>query len=371
MKSSAQSHTEIYDKSKFLIIGKEKFRKNTLKTLEKDPMQMGGVKIEHSEQEQYLGDWIHEKGCKESITVTIKARIRKLISRTEKNLQLVETPGMSSLGGANTAFKLYEAQILPPLLYNCESWISIDDSHIKLLQDFQERFIRRILRLANSVPKVMLEFDTGMPPMKWRIAQRKLIFVNRIMAKPVNNITRKVLMQETIHKIKGLATESRTLCLSLGLPSVMTSEVTKNEIKQAIKARIREECLKRMQEGSKSKDRVDLNPDETQYLQRLSLSNCRVYFRYRSRCIALVKMNQKGNKPSESLTCRFCTNNLPETQEHLEMCEGTKFERRGVRISEVMGRVIFWRRMMKKITQKTATVTSQEVRLPDAPCGGP
>ena len=100
-------------------------------------MQMGGVKIEHSEQEKYLGDLIHEKGCKESITVTIKARIRKLISKTEEILQLVETPGMSCLGGANTAFKLYEAQILPPLLYNCESWISIDDSHIKLLQNFQ------------------------------------------------------------------------------------------------------------------------------------------------------------------------------------------------------------------------------------------
>ena len=115
----------------------------------------------------------------------------------------------------------------------------------------------------------------------------------------------------------------------------------------------------RMQEGSKSKDRVDLNPDETQYLQRLSLSNCRVYFRYRSRCIALVKMNQKGKRPSESLTCRFCANDLPEAQEHLEMCEGT--ERGGVRISEVMGRVIFWRMMMKKMTQKTATVTSPEV----------
>ena len=206
--------------------------------------------------------------------------------------------------------------------------------------------------------------------MKWRIAQRKLIFVNRIMAKPVNNITRKVLMQETIYKIKGLATESRSLCLSLGLPSVMATEVTKNEIKQAIKAKIREECLKRMQEGSKSKDRMDLNPDETQYLQRLSLSNCRVYFRYRSRCIALVKMNQKGNKPSESLTCRFCADNVQESQEHLEMCTGTEFERRGVRISEVMGRVIFWRRMMKKMMQKTATVTSPEVHLPDAPRGG-
>ena len=53
------------------------------------------------------------------------------------------------------------------------------------------------------------------------------------------------------------------------------------------------------------------------------------------------------------------------------MCEGTKFERRGVRISEVMGRVIFWRRRMKKMTQKTATVTSHEVHIPDASHGGP
>ena len=84
----------------------------------------------------------------------------------------------------------------------------------------------------------------------------------------------------TFHKIKGLATECRTLCLSLGLPSPMAKEVTKNDIKRANKTKIREECIKRMQEGSKSKDRIDLNPDETQYIQRLSLSNCRVYFRY-------------------------------------------------------------------------------------------
>ena len=48
---------------------------------------MEGVKIENSEQEQYLGDVIHEKGCKESITSTIKARIRKLISKTAEILR--------------------------------------------------------------------------------------------------------------------------------------------------------------------------------------------------------------------------------------------------------------------------------------------
>ena len=212
-----------YDKSKYLIIGNDEVRKDTLDKMKDDPMEMGGVKIEHSEQEKYLGDWIHEKGCKESITATIKTRINKLISKTEEIIQLVETPGMASIGGANTAFKLYEAQIIPALLHNCESWISIDDSHHKLLQDFQEKFIRRVLRLPHSVPKVMLEYDTGMPPMKWRIAQKKLICVNKIMAKPCENITRQVLIEETIHKIKGLATECRKQCLSLGLPSIIAN----------------------------------------------------------------------------------------------------------------------------------------------------
>ena len=111
-----------------------------------------------------------------------------------------------------------------------------------------------------------------------------------------------------------------------------------------------------MQDGSKSQDRIDLNSDEIQYFQRLSLTNCRVYFRYRSRSTAMVKMNQKGKISYECLTCRFCNSNVLETQEHLEICEGTKFERRGLRLGDVMGRVTFWRRMTVKMTQM-ATVS--------------
>ena len=60
---------------------------------------------------------------------------------------------------------------------------------------------------------------------------------------------------------------------------------------------------------------------------------------------------------------------------HLEICDGTEFDRRCLRLDDVMGRVvIFWRRMtqkMEKKNEKTATVTSRpEVHLPDAPCGG-
>ena len=84
----------------------------------------------------------------------------------------------------------------------------------------------------------------------------------------------------------------------------------------------------------------------------------------------MVKMNQKGKRSYECLTCRFCNSNVLETQEHLEICEGTKFERRGLRLSDVMGRVTFWRRMTVKMTQMATATSRPEVHLPDAPCGG-
>ena len=116
-------------------------------------------------------------------------------------IQLASHPAMGGIGGANIAFKLYEAQIIPALLHNCESWISLDDSHIKLLQEFQEKFVRRLLWLHSKIPKVLLEYDTGLEPMKWRIAYRKLNFVRKIMAKPEENMT--------VHQIPSLTTSKR------------------------------------------------------------------------------------------------------------------------------------------------------------------
>ena len=67
------------------------------------------------------------------------------------------------------------------------------DSHLQLLQHFQEKFVRRLLWLPSSVPKVLLEYDTGLEPMKWRIAYRKLNILRKIMEKPAENIAKSVI----------------------------------------------------------------------------------------------------------------------------------------------------------------------------------
>ena len=60
--------------------------------------------------------------------------------------------------------------------------------------------------------------------MKWRIAERKLKFVSKIMARENSNITKRVLMSEVLMEdmqkvtIKGLAYECKSLSEELGIP---------------------------------------------------------------------------------------------------------------------------------------------------------
>ena len=63
-------------------------------------------------------------------------------------------------------FKLFEARIIPSLLNNSESWIGIENNHIKELQDFQDGFIRRVLHLPPQTTKAIINWDIGMMPMK-------------------------------------------------------------------------------------------------------------------------------------------------------------------------------------------------------------
>ena len=119
-----------------------------------------------------------------------------------------------------------------------------------------------------------------------------------------------------------------------------------------------------MQKKSSPKvaDRVTDNPDDNSYINCLSLPLCRIWIRVRARAIKEVKINFK-NSFKDNLNCRLCTANVHESQEHLQICEGTAFERRGLRGLEVgdwRDVLLFWRRMnVKMVSVKNATVTQR------------
>ena len=338
-----------YGKSKYIIFGDKKFKNKARRELEKYPMMMGNVKIEESVKEKYVGDQIHNNGCEQSITETIKERIQNSKRVVNEIIETCNNPLMDSLNCAKVPFNLFEAQVIPALLNNCESWIGIKDKHIKDLQRVQDEFIWRVLRISDKTTKAIINWDIGLAPMKWRIAERKLQQVRKTMAKHISNTNKQVLYAEVECKIKGLVYECTQFCRELRIPNLMIIERTKNEIKEVIKAQIKEEFREAMEKQKKVSDRLTDNPEDNSYIKILSLPLARVWFRYRARAIAGVKSNFKHSY--NDLSCDFCSGNVEMTQTHLqEECRGTGFERRGLDMSDWRGVLGFWRRMTSRLS---------------------
>ena len=303
-----------YDKSKYIVLGTTKFRQSVLKDTKENPMKMGGMIIESSNKEKYLGDYIHEDGCAASISETIKRRIAGLINRCEEIVRISESPIMGGIGKSTTAFNLFEIEIIPSLLHNCESWIGIKESHIKDLQDFQNKFIRKVLRLPHSTPKAILEWDTGLCHMKWRIISKKIIFLKKIQAKDDDNIAKQTLIQEEKLDMKGLLYECRQACEEMDLPALLENDVDRKQLKVLIREKCKEECRVRMLESKKVNDRISDDPEEQSYLEYMSLPESRIWMRLRARSITGVKANNKKSYEGD-LSCRYCKEGILESQE--------------------------------------------------------
>ena len=78
----------------------------------------------------------------------------------------------------------------------------------------------------------------------------------------------------------------------------------------------------------------------------------RVWIRYRARATAGVKGNFRHSHVN-NMSCRLCSQDSDETQEHLQLCEGTRFERRGLDLTDWRGLLDFWRRMKIKMAAVT------------------
>ena len=90
---------------------------------------MGGVTLKHAKKEKYLGDWVHELGCKESISATIKDMVQKQIGKCDEIIQMAEVPFMCALGNSTIGIRLFESQVIPAVLLNSESWIGLNNTY--------------------------------------------------------------------------------------------------------------------------------------------------------------------------------------------------------------------------------------------------
>ena len=156
---------------------------------------MGEHSLEISPSDKYLGDQISEKRTAARITETIDKRLPGLENKINYILEVAENPCLMGFKSAKAQKLKFESELANKLLTNSESWLGLHQTHLDKLQEFQDRFLRRVFQVTQSgTPKWMLELDGQMVSMKWRVVERRLRVLGKTMDKDENNLRKQALL---------------------------------------------------------------------------------------------------------------------------------------------------------------------------------
>ena len=119
------------------------------------------------------------------MNASIDDRMGKVKASMYEVAAIVDDFRMQAVGGMVSAWELWNLAIIPSLLSNCGVWTEISEKAVERLEDLQNVFIRRVLQVPVSTPKVSLRSETGMLSMKLRIwaSKVKMVMALRMMDK--------------------------------------------------------------------------------------------------------------------------------------------------------------------------------------------
>ena len=341
------------DKTGFIVLGCKKFKEEVEKELGATPIIFGNLVTGAKVMDKYLGDMIHTDGLAASVEATINDRAGKVQAAGFEVAAIIEDFRMQAVGGLMGAWDLWNLAIVPSLLSNCGIWTEIDAKSVQKLDEMQEAFIRRILQVPISTPKVSLRSETGLLSMKLRIWGEKIKMVLAIRKMDKTFLARQIYEEQVQLQWPGLAREVEVICSAIGIPDVNQSTVNKRDVDMAIQKVNREEIVKEMKEKYKKLDElVDTeNGLVKDYMKTKNIMESRMLFRIRTKMLDL-KENMKGRYKS-NLECDACDSQESESQSHIMRCEGYKSLREGMDFSQDKDLVNYFSQVMKiRMAQK-------------------
>ena len=122
---------------------------------------------------KYLGDFI-SVDASESVHQTVLKRIPIAKQAIHEIRMIVEDVRADKIGGINVAFTIWEASVLPMLLYNGETWNPKEKT--KILRGIFDEFFRSIFRISSGCPQVAYYWEVGALEVRNILLQKRLMF---------------------------------------------------------------------------------------------------------------------------------------------------------------------------------------------------
>ena len=276
-------------------------------------------------QVKYLGDVIHENGRPKS---TISERVNRGYAIVGQILALLSDLPLGSLR-LQLGLELRQAWLLNGILFNSEVWHSVDDKDIAQFVEIDKYLLRGLTEAHAKTPVEHLYLETAALPVPFIISARRMIYLQTILQRPDNEITKRVY---TCQKKKPSPGDWCTLVkgdfesIGVDINDEQIASTSPTDFKSFIKKKIRNTAFQYLEkikgEHSKVRENKYVNFDKPQqYLTSKLFSNkqCAILFALKSKTIRGIRDNF-GNMYSDNDLCPVCER-CTDTQNHLIQCK--------------------------------------------------
>ena len=262
-------------------MGSNKYKEEIRKQVEEELIMFGSFETKEKKADKYLGDIFSNEGLGDSIVKTIQDRAGKVKIAMMEVKGVMEDFRMQVVGGIMGAWDIWNSAILPSLLCNCSTWTELPTKAVDLCEELQNLFIRIMLQVPVSTPKVALRVEAGMLGIKQRIWMEKINLVIFIRNSGKSSLAGRIYREQLDQGWPGLAKEVEEICSTIMIQNVNEVEVPKSEICDAINKHHAEEARDLM--GKKLKDIKNEEIGKAKdYMGTHYIADCRLEFRIRT-----------------------------------------------------------------------------------------
>ena len=269
--------------------------------------------------ETYLGDVISSTGSNEK---NIEHRVNQGIAAIN---QIISMLNITSLGHFffEIALILRESVLISKLVFNSEIWYNVSDKQLEKLEQIDEMYLRRLLNVAKTAPKVGLYLECGIMPIKFIVKTRRLLYYWHILQRKKDELITRFYSAQKYSPSDGdwvYQIEKDKADIKLELSEAEIQSMSKYQFKKMVKQKIENLAIQNLESRKKQKsNKLNIKTFKPQdYIIYKNLSKAEVQTLYKIRnSMVDVKENFKSNY--ENMLCRLCFI-FSENQQHLLDC---------------------------------------------------
>ena len=219
---------------------------------------------------------------------------------------------------------LHEAIFLNGTLCNVETWPHFTPNRLKLFEKAEQSLFRKVLKAHSKTPIECLYLELGVVPFRFHVMTRRIMFLQTLMQRDDNELTKKVLMCQKEVELNGDFYVQVKCDLEQLNISQNTLTCSKEKLKDLVMKSIHKHALSYLKNLANQHSKVRTETYNNLggicyfYDPRFTPDLANMLFKFRTRMYN-VRNNFRNKYQNSNILCPLCTVEK-DTQEHLLKC---------------------------------------------------